>query len=162
MVGFHELYERHWRDVYRFALFLSGNPTHAEDLASDTFVRAWNGRGSIRESTVRAYLLTITRNLWRDMQQRESRLVPLEDVDGPAIEAGGDALVDLGWTERQLELVATGDRAALLLHARDGLSYEEIAGRLGISIGAVKSRVFRARQTLNAIRRHAHSGGELP
>jgi RNA polymerase sigma factor (sigma-70 family) len=160
MVGFHELYERHWRDVYRFALFLSGNPTHAEDLASDTFVRAWTARGSIRESTVRAYLLTITRNLWRDMKRRESRLVPLEDADAPSVEASGDAVVDLGWTERQLELVPSGDRAALLLHARDGLSYEEIAGRLDISVGAVKSRVFRARQTLNAIRDHAHSGGE--
>jgi len=103
MISFHQLYERHWRDVYRFALFLSGNPTHAEDLASDTFVRAWNARGSIRESTVCAYLLTITRNLWRDMKRRESRLVPLDDADAPSIEASADALVDLGWTERQLE-----------------------------------------------------------
>jgi RNA polymerase sigma-70 factor (ECF subfamily) len=152
MVGFHELYERHWRDVYRFTLFLSGNPAHAEDLASDTFMRAWNARGSIRESTVRAYLLTITRNLWRDMKRRDSRLVPLEEAGAPSIESSGDALVDLGWTERQLELVATGDRAALLLHARDGLSYEEIARRLDISVGAVKSRIFRARVALNALR----------
>jgi RNA polymerase sigma-70 factor (ECF subfamily) len=158
MISFHALYERHWRDVYRFALFLSGNPTHAEDLASDTFVRAWNARGSIRESTVCAYLLTITRNLWRDMRRRESRLVPLDDAEAPSIEASADALVDLGWTERQLELVATGDRAALL-HARDGLSYEEIARRLDISGGAVKSRVFRARQALNAIRNHTHPEG---
>ena len=49
MVGFHDLYERHWRDVYRFALFLSGNPAHAEDLTSDTFVRAWNARGSFEK-----------------------------------------------------------------------------------------------------------------
>jgi RNA polymerase sigma-70 factor (ECF subfamily) len=160
MVGFHELYERHWRDVYRFALFLSGNPAHAEDLASDTFMRAWNARGSIREATVRAYLLTITRNLWRDMKRRDSRLVPLEEAGVPSIAARGDQLVDLGWTERQLELVAAGDRAALLLHARDGLSYEEVAHRLDISVGAVKSRVFRARQALNALRDCVDPEGE--
>jgi len=160
MVGFHELYERHWRDVYRFALFLSGNAASAEDLAGDTFVRAWNARGSIREATVRAYLLTITRNLWRDMQRRESRLVPLEDAGIPPIEPRGENLAELRWTERQLELVAAGDRAALLLHAREGLSYEEIARRLDISVGAVKSRVFRARQALNALRGDANSGGE--
>jgi len=159
MIGFHELYERHWRDVYRFALFLSGNPAQAEDLASDTFVRAWNARGAIREATVRAYLLTITRNLWRDLQRRDSRLVPLEAAGEPAIEARGDTLVDLGWTARQLELVAVSDRTALLLYARDGLSYEEIARRLDISVGAVKSRVFRARQALNALR-GAPSEGE--
>ena len=160
MIGFHELYERHWREVYRFALFLSGNPAHAEDLASDTFMRAWNARGSIRDATVRAYLLTITRNLWRDQQRRDSRLVPLEDAGVPSIEARGEQLVDLGWTERQLELVAAGDRAALLLHARDGLSYEEVARRLDISVGAVKSRVFRARQALNALRDRVNPEGE--
>ncbi len=148
MVGFHDLYERHWRDVYRFALFLSGNPAHAEDLTSDTFVRAWNARGSIREATVRAYLLTITRNLWRDMERRNRRLVPLETAGEPAIAPRGDQLAELGWTERQLELVAAGDRDALLLHAREGLSYDEVARRLDISVGAVKSRVFRARQAL--------------
>src|SRR5262245_15937680 len=152
MVGFHELYERHWRDVYRFALFLSGNPTQAEDLTSDTFVRAWTARGSIRETTVRAYLLTITRNLWRDMQRRQRRLVPLEAAGEPAVSPRGDGLADLGWTERQLELVAAGDRDALLLHARDGLSYDEVARRLHISVGAVKSRVFRARQALAVLR----------
>jgi RNA polymerase sigma-70 factor (ECF subfamily) len=160
MVGFHELYERHWRDVYRFALFLSGNPAIAEDLASDTFVRAWTARGSIREATVKAYLLTITRNLWRDLKRRDSRLVPLADAGMPAIDARGDTLVDLGWTERQLELVAAGDRAALLLHARDGLSYEEIASRLDITVGAVKSRVFRARQSLNALRDRVNPEGK--
>lgn len=152
MIGFHDLYERHWRDVYRFALFLSGDPTHADDLTSDTFVRAWDARGSIREATVRAYLLTITRNLWRDMARRNRRLVSLEAVDEPVVPPRGDQLAELGWTERQLELVAAGDRDALLLHARDGLSYDEVATRLHISVGAVKSRVFRARRALAALR----------
>jgi RNA polymerase sigma-70 factor (ECF subfamily) len=152
MLGFHELYERHARDVHRFALFLTGNPALADDLASETFVRAWTARGSIREVTVRAYLLTITRNLWRDMQRKEHRLVPLEEAGDPAVAARGDDLADLGWAERQLQSIAAGDRDALLLHARDGLSYEEVARRLDISTGAVKSRVFRARQALAALR----------
>jgi RNA polymerase sigma-70 factor (ECF subfamily) len=152
MVGFHELYERHWRHVYRFALFLSGNPAEADDLTSETFVRAWSARGAIRETTLRAYLLTITRNLWRDTQRANRRFVPLDAAAEPATAPRGDGLADLGWTERQLALIAAGDREALLLHAREGLSYEEVAGRLGIGVGAVKSRIFRARQALVALR----------
>ena len=152
MLGFHELYERHARDVHRFALFLTGNPALADDLVSETFVRAWTARGSIADATVRAYLLTITRNLWRDMQRKERRLVPLEEAGEPSVAARGDYLADLGWAERQLQSIAAGDRDALLLHARDGLSYEEVARRLDISTGAVKSRVFRARQALAALR----------
>jgi len=54
MIGFHELYERHAGDVYRFALFLTGNAALADDLVSETFVRAWNARGTIREPIIAA------------------------------------------------------------------------------------------------------------
>src|SRR4029078_3073213 len=101
MVGFHALYERHWRDVYRFALFLSGHPAHAEDLTSDTFVRAWRARGKIRGTAVRAYLLTITRNLWRDMERRNRRHVSLDEAEEPAGSPRGDQLAELRWTEPQ-------------------------------------------------------------
>lgn len=160
MLSFHELYERHARDVFRFALFLTGNAAAADDLTSETFVRAWTARGSIREATVRAYLLTITRNLWRDAQRRNWREVPLEAVADATGDGGAEALADLRWTERQLERIAAGDRDALLLHARDGLSYDEVAARLGVSIGAVKSRIFRARQALAALRDPANHEGE--
>lgn len=152
MLSFHELYERHARDVFRFALFLTGNTASAEDLTSETFVRAWTARGSIRESTLRAYLLTIARNLWRDEQRRGWRTVPIESVEDPAVDTRADALADLSWTSRHLEQIAAGDREALMLYARDGLSYDEVAERLGVSIGAVKSRIFRAREALNELR----------
>jgi RNA polymerase sigma factor (sigma-70 family) len=152
LLSFHDLYERHARDVFRFSLFLTGKSATAEDLTSETFVRAWTARGAIREATVRAYLLTIAKNLWRDAQRRESRLVPLDAVAGAPDHPRADALADLRWTERQLDQIAAGDRAALLLHAREGLSYDEVAERLGVSIGAVKSRIFRARQALSALR----------
>jgi RNA polymerase sigma-70 factor, ECF subfamily len=157
MLSFHELYERHARDVFRFALFLTGNPATADDLVSETFVRAWTARGSIREASVRAYLLTIARNLWRDMLRRESRLVPLEEAAGQSIAAAGDQAADWSWTARQLGQVAAGDREALLLYARDGMTYEEVARALDISVGAVKSRIFRARQLLAALRNDGES-----
>jgi RNA polymerase sigma-70 factor (ECF subfamily) len=160
MVSFHQLYEAHSRDVYRFALFLTGNPAEAEDLAADTFVRAWTARGRIRHTTVRAYLLTITRNLWRDRQRRDWRLVPLDDAaKHAAFEAQAEHAIDLRWTEKLLAYVANGDREALLLYARDGLSYEEIGRRLGIAAGAVKSRIFRARHALIALRAGGHQEG---
>ena len=45
--AFHDLYERYAPDVYRFALWLSGNPAEADDITSETFVRAWAGRSKI-------------------------------------------------------------------------------------------------------------------
>jgi len=54
MDGFRELYDRYYQDVHRFALFLTGDPTRADDLTSETFVRAWRARDRIQHATVKA------------------------------------------------------------------------------------------------------------
>src|SRR5215831_1092187 len=66
MTDFHGLYERYANHVHRFALFLCDDPALADDITSETFVRAWTSPGPIREETVKAYLFTIARNLYHD------------------------------------------------------------------------------------------------
>jgi RNA polymerase sigma-70 factor (ECF subfamily) len=108
-------------------------------------------RDRLQFATVRAYLLTITRNLYRDRLRAARSFVELEDgvVDAQPNAAArvehGSVLRDV---RARLTGVAAGDRQALLLYAVRGLSYAEIAGRLGVSLNAVKSRIARARETL--------------
>ena len=151
MDEFAALYGRHYQDVYRFAVFLTGDPTRAEDLASETFVRAWMARDRIRQPTLRAYLLTIARNLYRD-ELRLERPQPLEWHDPLAAQPGADVQVEhrseLRHVRAQLRRVAAGDRSALLLRVVRDLSYAQIAARLGVSVGSVKSRIARARAAL--------------
>lgn len=78
---FSELYERCARDVYRVALLLSGNRMTAEDIAAETFCRALLANRPIREGTVKAYLLTIARNLYRDRIGDAARLPTLPQAD---------------------------------------------------------------------------------
>ena len=80
MTDFHSLYVKYAPDVRRFALLLSGNDALADDLTSETFVRVWTARGEIRQATVKAYLFTIVRNLYRDHWRRERRWTELEDM----------------------------------------------------------------------------------
>lgn len=151
MDGFHDLYERYYRDVFKFAVFLTGDHARAEDLTSETFVRAWLARDRIQHATVRAYLLTITRNLHRD-QLRAAR--PMQELDErmpdtrPSIEAQVQHSFALDAVRARLRRVAKGDRRALLLYVVRGMSYDEIARALDISVAAVKSRIFRAREAL--------------
>ena len=57
--------------VYRFALRLCNDPHIAEDLAQETFLRAWRHRGRLRDERVaRVWLFRITANLWRDQLRR--------------------------------------------------------------------------------------------
>ncbi len=53
-MDFSDIYERYARDVYRFALYLSGNRALAEDLTSETFVHALCGRSDVRVGTIKA------------------------------------------------------------------------------------------------------------
>src|SRR5882672_1340169 len=78
LVDFHSLFERHSQDIYRFALYLSGDPSLAEEITQETFVRAWVMPGEICGGTVKAYLLTIARNLNSAEKKRMARQVALD------------------------------------------------------------------------------------
>src|SRR6187401_1395291 len=94
MDEFRDIYERHYAAVYRLALFLTGDANHAEDLTADTFVRAWTARDRLRAQTVRAYLLTIARNLHRDQQRRRHAQFVELDSATPDARPGAEFLAE--------------------------------------------------------------------
>ena len=152
VTNFHELYEKYAQDVYRFAYWLCGNAQDAEDITSETFVRALTSVGEIKAETVKAYLLTIARNLTYKRSNREKRFVPLdantaEPSMGPAQVAENSARLRtaMQFIQSFLEI----DRAALVLRLQDDLSYAEIAAVLNISLASAKVKVHRARLKLS-------------
>lgn len=154
-MDFSQLYERYARDVHRFALFLCGDAALAEDLTAETFVRALAGRDGLRVDTVKAYLLAIVRNLYRDVRRRQGRFVSLEQAPEEAPSAATQATVDgrlrLDEALAAVQRLPEGEREALVLAVISELPYERIAAVLGCSIPAVKVRVHRARVRLRAI-----------
>jgi RNA polymerase sigma-70 factor (ECF subfamily) len=153
---FAAFYERHTRDVHRFSLYLSGNFALAEDLTAETFARAWVARDRIRVGSVKAYLLTIARNLYRDVMRRrtESRLPENFDVAdrAPGPEAAARARDELQQVLHALRRIPEHEREVLLMATVEGLSHQAIAVALDLSVAAVKVRVHRARVRLNAVR----------
>ncbi len=153
--AFHDLYERYAPDVYRFALWLSGDPAEADDIASETFVRAWAGRSKIQTETVKAYLFAIARNLFLKQLKRKKRQVSLEHAE-EAANKGPQRLVEerLALTEviEQLQQLPESERTALIMRIEYELPYAEIARVLDISLSAAKVKVHRARLKLTAVR----------
>ncbi len=155
MTRFHELYESYSRDVYRFALYLSGDPALADDVTSETFIRVWSSPEPVRLATVKAYLLTIARNLCL-MERR--RCLRRQGLDETIPDSGQSPLRrvevkdELDKVLRALQEFPEVDRAALLMRADEGLPYEEIAVALGLPVATVKVKVHRARLRLAKIR----------
>src|SRR5205814_8961673 len=79
MTDTENLYERYAGDVRRFALYLSGDVVMADEITSDTFVRAWMAADRIRQPTVKSYLFTIARNAYTDLLRRAARQTQLDE-----------------------------------------------------------------------------------
>jgi RNA polymerase sigma factor (sigma-70 family) len=153
MLTFQDLYTTYSGEVYRFALWLSGESFTAGDITSETFIRAWVHRSTIRTETLKAYLFAIARNVYLEQGRKLKRQVALEDVHiNPA--PGPDQVVEV-----QLELAKVRqilltlpeiDRAAFTLRVQHELPYAEIARVLEISLSAAKVKVHRVRKKVLA------------
>ncbi len=151
MVDFSELYRAHAADVHRFALFLSGDPALADDIVSETFIRLWHARRRVDLTTVKGYLLAIARNLFLAERRRAGRMTALDDQARdaqPGPERRAQSQIELQVVLAALQTLPEIDRSAVLLRAEDRMSYEEVAATLGISAGAARVKVHRARLKL--------------
>ncbi len=160
----------HLDTLYRVGLRLTGNAAAAEDLVQDTMLKALRAWGSFRPgSNARAWLVTILRNQfisgWRSAQ-RGAKPVDMEAI--PELPDAGDPDPEGRFFAELVdeEVLAALDRLpdefrdVVLLSDLEGLPYGEVAEALGIPLGTVKSRLFRARRILQGeLRRYAEENG---
>jgi len=157
--AFAEIVRRYQRAVYRVAWALTRNAADADDLAQETFVRAWGAIGRFeRGLPLHPWLARIATNLAYSLFRTRRRRpeTPLE----PLLEAGRQWGVDddpaehAAKHERSARLrecfaqLAPEHQAVLALRVVQDLSYDEIAAALGVPPGTVMSRLSRARAEL--------------
>jgi RNA polymerase sigma-70 factor (ECF subfamily) len=165
-----DLVRQHSSRVYRLAYRLTGNQHDAEDLTQEVFVRVFRSLSSYTPGTFEGWLHRITTNLFLDMARRRQRIrfeglgdqaVGLLRDDEPTPAQAFDARHLDTDVQQALEALAPEYRAAVVLCDIEGLSYEEIAGTLGVKLGTVRSRIHRGRAQLRAAldhRRPRHPG----
>lgn len=153
------LFRRRQRDIYRFALHMSGTPALADDVTQDVFLIVMRdaARYEPGRSSVPAWLCGIARNCVRQRLDREARLESLTtsaEHDGAQPILQPDPLDEMSRVER----IAMLRRAVLALPVRyrevvvlcdlEELAYVDAADALGCAIGTVRSRLHRARAML--------------
>lgn len=159
---FDALVTRHQASVFRLARLLTRSESDAEDVLQQTFLSAWQHRAQFRaESSVRTWLLTITRNTALTARGRQLREpldpTPLDDL-GIRAGWGGPSPEDLALEMERHDLLAAAfarlsadDREILTLRDLEELSGDATAQLLGVSLPAMKSRLHRARLALAAL-----------
>ena len=155
ITNFHDLYQKYAQDIYCFSYWLCGDSQEAEDITSETFVRALTASNEIRSETVKGYLLTIARNLIYQQHRKTRRFTELKPkfpAEGDQPERAVETKLGLQEIMNFLKTLPELDRSALLMQTQEGLPYEEIARLLDISVAAARVKVFRARIKLNEFR----------
>lgn len=147
LAAFEELVRACQADVYRFALYLTRDHEVAEDVTQETFLRAFRFIRGFRGGTkFSSWLLRIARNCSMDALRSRTN-ASLDESPEPVARGLPDpttrAALDLA-----LASVAPEQRETFLLTEVLGLSYQEAGDVLGVRVGTVKSRMFRARRAL--------------
>lgn len=149
------LYRQHASAVFRFAYGLCRNRAEAEDIVAEAFARVLTRANKIESATARAYLLAVARNAFLDARRRsvrDARLLKEMERQQPDTAEPLDDRTRLREALKALGALPEGERAALLLRLDHGMSYEQIAATLSISVAAAKVRVHRARVRLASAR----------
>jgi RNA polymerase sigma-70 factor (ECF subfamily) len=143
------LYDRYGRPAYALAVRIVRDPALAQDAVQDAFLAAWRTAPSFdpRRGTAASWLLTLVHRRAVDVVRREDRrrASPLEDApvaSGDATDEAAEVREQRARVRRALVVLMPAEREALELAYYGGLSQSEIAERLGVPLGTVKSRMF--------------------
>lgn len=143
---FGELLARHEREIYAYALRLTGRRDAADDLFQDTFLAAFRAWPPPRGDALRAWLHRIATTKLVDRARRERPTVPIASELRLAADGLDHALrIDLAAAIRRLP---ARQRAAFVLRAVEGLPYRDVARALGCAETAARSRVAEAKRKL--------------
>jgi len=165
--AFHDLFEAHKHRVYTIALHYSGDEAMAHDVTQQVFLKLFTSINQFNEnSQFTTWLYRIVANACTDEHRKRRRFVPFS----PEIEVKtmvGKSSQEATYHRRQVAESVRGAiseltpklRLPILLKYVEGLSYDEIAESLGVSIGTVSSRLTRGHKML--ARKLGHLRGEL-
>lgn len=153
--AFATLINRYSDPLYRHALGMTGSPDVAEDILQTSFIKAYHHLGEVR-GRFDAWLFRIVANGCKDWLKNIRRThLSYDEDDQPSNFNTPDQ--DLDRTELRQDLdsalaeLAPSLREAFVMKHVEGRSYEEMADLLGTTVGALKMRVHRAREALQAL-----------
>lgn len=154
--AFQELYQKYHSKIYYHTLKFTKSPALAEDVVHDVFVRIWEGRNALKEElSFQSYLFTLAKNHLLNLLKRASREADILQ------EMIAHTQVALRTTENSLSYRETSEMISKAIEKlpvqrkriyelcrQEGLSYEEVARKLGITKGTVNSQMVKSLKSI--------------
>ena len=146
------LFERHHQALFNFMVQMTQNPSLAEDLVQESFMRVLKAAHTFRgDASFRSWLFNIARNHFYDCLRKDKRLQPLEDMDPPSTAANdSDPATQFEEIEKKVQFQAAmsrlpkKQREIIWLGRFELDSFEQLGEALGCSSGTARVRMHRA------------------
>ena len=154
MTGFDSLIAKTMQPLERFVKFRIGNLSDAEDILQEILLAAYRGAETLsNEAMFKPWILGIARNKCNDYFRAKAKCmeIPLESLDETALTVGIHGVTTKIVVHETLDQLGNTDKQILYLSYFKDLPQTEIANRLGIPIGTVKSRLFHAKQQFSKL-----------
>jgi RNA polymerase sigma-70 factor, ECF subfamily len=139
------LFDAHGPSVWRYVVHLTGDPAGADDIVQETLLRAWRSPRILAQEpeSTRSWMFTVARNLVIDEVRSARRRHEIGVAETPerVRDDGTDALFESLLIEEALATLDLEHRSVIVHAYYGGCSIAEVAGRLGIPEGTVKSRL---------------------
>ena len=147
------LYRKYRMELFRFGVHVLRDRGLAEEMVQETFIKFCQRAGNYdaRRGPVRGWLFTMARSAAIDIARRPSSrpFLPVEDFQLPPQYDSVDEALTVLTVDQALDKLPS-IYAGVMRLVRDGFTHSQIAGRLGIPVGTVKSRTAKAADTLRA------------
>jgi RNA polymerase sigma-70 factor (ECF subfamily) len=149
-----ELYRLYGKRLYRFGVRVLGDNGLAEEMVQECFVRLWRtaGRFDAQKASVGTYLFVIARSTAADIRKRPSSrpLLPVEEAYLSPQPDDVNQILDSMIIREAFETLGPAHAEVIRLAQDDGLTQSQIAERLGLPLGTVKTRTFHGLRALRA------------
>lgn len=149
------VYDRFGGPVFALSMNILGDHGLAADATQQTFFKAWRAASTYDpERSIGPWIYAIARRTAIDIHRSRARVVPSEDVDVVVLPSGLETAWEVFEVRSALDQLPDDERIVVRMSHFEGLTHVEIAERLGIPVGTVKSRSHRAHKRLIGLLRH--------
>jgi RNA polymerase sigma-70 factor (ECF subfamily) len=149
------VYDRFGGPVFALSMSILGEAGLAADATQQTFIKAWRAASTYDpDRSFSPWIYAIARRTAIDIYRKRARTVVSDQVDVATISPSLETVWEVFEVRAALDQLPDDERQVVKLSHFDGLTHIEIADQLGIPVGTVKSRSYRAHQRLLGLLRH--------
>jgi len=155
LIWYRSIFDQYYESIRSFAYYKTGDVDLADDIVQEVFLKLWTNRQGVKDDTLKSLLYTIASNTIKNHFKHQKVVYNFQNQDQPneTSEEADSALRQEEFNRKlqdALTEIPEKSREVFLMNRIEGLTYSDIADRLGLSVKAIEKRMSEALSVLRS------------